>query len=111
MAISLDRALEMLKGGSAGIENWNKCREAKETIPNLSGANLSGANLRLADLSGANLSGARLGGANLEGTDLSGADLREAHHGTQNQISYACASTDFPALLPDGWKQPPPCPE
>jgi hypothetical protein len=91
-----DEAIELLKGGKEGSDEWNRWRKSQglnEPIPDLSGArlraadlsgaDLSGARLRAADLSGADLSEARLRAADLSGArlreaDLSGADLHEA---------------------------------
>ena len=83
-----DEALKLLKGGSAGIEEWNRRWEAGEEIPrltwadltgaHLAGAHLTGAHLRRADLTGAHLAGAHLAGAHLAGADLTGADLAGA---------------------------------
>ncbi len=79
-----DEALKLLKGGPEGIAEWNRRREGREEIPNLSranlrDANLSGANLSGADLIGADLRGADLHDANLSDADLSGANLSGAN--------------------------------
>jgi hypothetical protein len=86
MAISRDEALELLKGGEEGVNEWNRLRKAGEEIPsfvraNLSEADLSKANLGRADLGRASLSGANLSRANLSGADLSEADLSKANLG------------------------------
>jgi uncharacterized protein YjbI with pentapeptide repeats len=73
-----DEELKLLKGGTEGIAEWNRRREAGEELWDLSGANLNGANLSGADLSSAFLSGANLSGANLRRADLSGAFLSDA---------------------------------
>ena len=46
-----DKALELLKGGPKGIEEWNRLRKEGETIPPLVYADLGAANLGGADLS------------------------------------------------------------
>jgi hypothetical protein len=77
-AMDRDEALELLRGRTEGINEWNRLRESGEPIPNLSEAELSGANLRLANLSEAELSEADLQLAKLSEAKLSGADLRLA---------------------------------
>jgi uncharacterized protein YjbI with pentapeptide repeats len=95
-----DEALRLLRGGMAGIAEWNReCKKRSDITlttllgadlrgTNLSGANLTraklrgvhlvGADLTRADLSGADLTGAKLAEADLSGADLTGADLAEA---------------------------------
>ena len=78
-----DEALELLTGGEAGIAEWNRRREARVDIPDLSGVNLSGRELRSANLDrtqldNANLSEASFFGATLHWARLRGADLRDA---------------------------------
>lgn len=75
-AMTTEEAIKLLRGGTDGVAEWNRRREAGESIPDLSGADLSYAILTYAKLSGANLSGADLSGARLEGVTLIGADLR-----------------------------------
>jgi hypothetical protein len=53
--ITTERALQMLRGGEAGIKAWNQFRARESYIPSLEGVDLSGQNLRNANLSGANL--------------------------------------------------------
>jgi uncharacterized protein YjbI with pentapeptide repeats len=53
--ITTERALQMLRGGEAGIKAWNQFRKMESYIPSLEGVNLSGQNLRNANLSEANL--------------------------------------------------------
>ncbi len=84
-----DTALNLLRGGNDGIVKWNRCIDAEEEMPDLSGTNLSEA-----DLSGANLSGANLSGANLSDAyaakakfnkaNLAGANLNEARFNEAN---------------------------
>ena len=69
-------ALKFLKRGRDGIAEWNRRRNARETIPDLSDAYLRGADLSEANLRDANLSRADLCGANLRDANLSGAFLR-----------------------------------
>jgi hypothetical protein len=70
-----DVALDLLNGGPSGIANWNRQRESRDALPDLSNANLDGANLRNAKLRGANLTASTLSGADLSRADLTGADL------------------------------------
>lgn len=111
MTISRDEALYLLRGGPDNVLEWNRRRTAVDGLPDLSDANLREANLIGAGLHEANLFAADLREANLSGANLSGADLMRAKNLTQNQIASACASTDHPVHLPDGWEQPLPCPE
>jgi hypothetical protein len=74
-----EQALELLRGGGRGIQEWNRMMAGGETPPDLSWANLSGANLSEADLREADLSGAKLRGAELRGAKLRGANLSEAY--------------------------------
>lgn len=53
--ITTERALQMLRGGEAGIKAWNQFRARESYIPSLEGVDLSGQNLRNANLSEANL--------------------------------------------------------
>jgi uncharacterized protein YjbI with pentapeptide repeats len=108
-----DEAIKLLTGGQKGVRAWNKWREEREDLPNLSEADLSEADLRGADLReadrrvatlfnanlsranlyrahlvGADLSCANLNGANLSYANLTGADLNYATPGGAN-FSYA----------------------
>ncbi len=79
-----DEALELLKGGSEGTDEWNRRRVAVQHLPDLNFADLHRADLRRANLSHANLSGANLGDADLTGAELcfaslGGGDLRRAN--------------------------------
>ena len=73
-----EEALKLLRGGSAGIKEWNRRRKALEEIPTLSEADLSRADLYEARLVGADRRRANLSGADLRGADLSNADLSSA---------------------------------
>lgn len=78
-----DEALELLRGGKDGVEEWNKRRGADGNIPSLHqvslrGAILSGANLYSANLTGADLTGAKLIEATLIATSFRQAKLNEA---------------------------------
>jgi hypothetical protein len=78
-----DQSLMWLRGGRAGVEEWNRQRLSGEEIPSLyradlRRADLSGADLTAADLTAADLGRADLAGAILQGADLVGADLRRA---------------------------------
>ncbi|BAZ86859.1 pentapeptide repeat-containing protein [Dolichospermum compactum] len=53
--ITTERALQMLRGGEAGIKAWNQFRKMESYVPSLEGVDLSGQNLRNANLSEANL--------------------------------------------------------
>jgi len=73
-----EEALQLLRAGKPGIEEWNAYRASGSEIPFLSAADLRGANLVGADLRFASFGLARLDGADLTGADLSGASLRQA---------------------------------
>jgi hypothetical protein len=73
-----DEAIQLLKGGSDRIREWNKWRRRRGKLPDLSGSNFRVADLRGADLRRADLSGADLRLADLRLADLSGAALSEA---------------------------------
>jgi hypothetical protein len=119
--IGVGNALEMLNKDGIRLDEIRLPGSWLQNV-NLSGANLAKvhfekASLRGASLSGANLSGANLWGANLRGANLSKANFSEAdlHAGrglTQSQIDYACyRKVQGEVHLPDGFKQPPECPE
>ena len=76
-----DEALNLLKGGTDGVEKWNRWRQSGDGIRSLSlsGADLNGADLRGADFSETDLRGADLHGANLYEVNLGGAILVEAN--------------------------------
>lgn len=105
-----DEALQLLKGGSEGITEWNRRRQPCEEIshlrradltsPDLSDADLREADLHVADLRGANLRGTDLSGANLRSVDfrranLRGADLREAMFREAELENAKCGSSVF----------------
>ncbi|MHC4620113.1 MAG: pentapeptide repeat-containing protein [Planctomycetota bacterium] len=69
-----EEALKLLRGGPAGIAEWNRRRREGERIPSLEEAHLN-----KADLSKADLHEADFRGACFPQTDLSRADLREAN--------------------------------
>jgi uncharacterized protein YjbI with pentapeptide repeats len=78
--VDQDVALGLLKGGEAGVAEWNRRRSGADTSFDLRGAdlctaNLAGADLHFADLGRADLVNADLHQANLEATILSGAIL------------------------------------
>ncbi len=73
-----EEALQLLRAGKPGIEEWNAYRASGSEIPFLSAADLRGANLVGADLRFASFGLARLDGADLTDADLSGASLRQA---------------------------------
>jgi uncharacterized protein YjbI with pentapeptide repeats len=72
-------------------------------------AQLQGAKLEFAQLQGANVREAWLQGAKLEGAKLEGAQLRGAIGLTQAQLNNACVTAS--TTLPQGLKQPKPCPD
>jgi uncharacterized protein YjbI with pentapeptide repeats len=75
--ITTERALQMLRGGEAGIKAWNQFRARESYIPSLEGVDLSGQNLRNAKLSGANLKNSNFTGSQLTNANLSIANLTE----------------------------------
>jgi uncharacterized protein YjbI with pentapeptide repeats len=76
--MDLDEALRLLKGGEAGVREWNRRRAAAEEIPHLVGAILHSAKLIEADLRGAMLHSADLSASDLCGVKFIEADLRRA---------------------------------
>ncbi len=64
-------ALRLLRGGSRGIEEWNRRKAAGEVTFDLPKADLAGADLRGADLTGLDMDGSNFRGADLRGADLS----------------------------------------
>jgi uncharacterized protein YjbI with pentapeptide repeats len=70
-----ERALELLRGGQSGVEQWNRARESDPSLPVLAEANLSRRDLTDANLQGLSLRGAFLGGSQLDRADLSDAKL------------------------------------
>src|SRR5262245_39417114 len=48
-----DQSLMLLRGGRAGVEQWNRQRQSGEEIPSLYGADLRRADLAAADLAAA----------------------------------------------------------
>ncbi|MFM6181729.1 MAG: pentapeptide repeat-containing protein, partial [Dolichospermum sp.] len=75
--ITTERALQLLRGGEAGIKAWNQFRARESYIPSLEGVDLSGQNLRNANLSGANLKNSNFTGSQLTNANLSNANLTE----------------------------------
>jgi hypothetical protein len=65
-----ERALELLRGGADSVRRWNRWRQRRAELPNLSHADFSQADLSDADLTGANLEGAKFVGAKLVGARL-----------------------------------------
>ena len=82
--MNLEQALNLLKGGPSGIQDWNARPDMIDLIGiDLSWQNLESVNLSTADLTNSNFSGsilrnADLTDANLSGANLSGADLTDA---------------------------------
>jgi hypothetical protein len=79
-----EEAIELLKGGEAGVAKWNAWRKEHPEVdlPDLceadfGAAKLSNANLASANLRNANFAKAHLFDANLNGATLDGADLSE----------------------------------
>jgi uncharacterized protein YjbI with pentapeptide repeats len=81
-----DETMKLLKGGPAGIHEWNRRRIAGKDIPDLGGADLRGAHLIGANLSRANLIEADLRGAVLNAAILIGADLSTANFSGANLL-------------------------
>ena len=75
--ITTERALQMLRGGEAGIKAWNQFRKVESYIPSLEGVDLSGQRLYNANLSGANLKNSNFTGSQLTNANLSNANLTE----------------------------------
>jgi uncharacterized protein YjbI with pentapeptide repeats len=76
--ITTERALQMLRGGEAGIKAWNQFRKVESYIPSLEGVDLSGQQLYNANLSKANLKNSKFIKAVLSGANLSHANLVES---------------------------------
>ena len=81
--ITTERALQMLRGGEAGIKAWNQFRARESYIPSLEGVDLSGQRLYNANLSGANLKNSKfikamLGFVNFSNSNLAEGDFTEA---------------------------------
>lgn len=89
--ITTERALQMLRGGEAGIKAWNQFRARESYIPSLEGVDLSGQNLRNANLSGANLKNSKFIQASLRGANLSNVNLIENDF-TKATMSYVSFS-------------------
>ncbi|MGB3419380.1 MAG: pentapeptide repeat-containing protein [Dolichospermum sp.] len=73
--ITTERALQMLRGGEAGIKAWNQFRKMESYIPSLEGVDLSGQNLRNANLSKANLKNSKFVNAKLNSVNFSNSNL------------------------------------
>jgi len=72
------QAIELLRSGHEGVDEWNRKRQGCESLPDLTGANLSRCDLLEVNLRGVCLRGIFLGGSHLDRADLSEADLRDA---------------------------------
>ena len=75
--ITTERALQMLRGGEAGIKAWNQFRARESYIPSLEGVDLSSRDLRNANLSGANLKNSKFVKAMLGVVNFSNSNLTE----------------------------------
>jgi uncharacterized protein YjbI with pentapeptide repeats len=75
--ITTERALQMLRGGEAGIKAWNQFRARESYIPSLEGVDLSSRDLRNANLSGANLKNSKFVKAMLGLVNFSNSNLTE----------------------------------
>jgi uncharacterized protein YjbI with pentapeptide repeats len=73
-----DEALRLLRGGAAGVLEWNERRQRGEIIPSLKGANFNAADLISADLHGVDFAGSYFSGANLSRADCRFADFTGA---------------------------------
>jgi hypothetical protein len=114
-------ALEILNSDGVSLDGIHLPGAWLDNV-NLSGAELKfghfeeaylvGANLSGADLVEANLSGADLSQAKLSLTNLSAANFLETIGLSQAQIDVACFRKEQgEVVLPDGFRQPPECPE
>jgi uncharacterized protein YjbI with pentapeptide repeats len=91
--ITTERALQMLRGGEAGIKAWNQFRARESYIPSLEGVDLSGQDLRNANLSEANLKNSKfvkamLGVVNFCNSNLAEGDFTEA---TMSDVDFSNA--------------------
>ncbi len=75
--ITTERALQMLRGGEAGIKAWNQFRAKESYIPSLEGVDLSGQILINANLSGANLKNSKFIKAVFREVNFSNSNLTE----------------------------------
>jgi hypothetical protein len=95
-----DEAIKLLWRGPEGVNEWNRWRESREPMPDLSAVNLfkailTGANLSEVNLSGATLIGAILDGANLSEAKLVGTNLSGTRVRTANFHRARCSLTAF----------------
>lgn len=103
--LTREEAIDLLRGGSSGVAQWNARRGevpsrgglAPPAMPevDLSGANLSECDLRNAFLVRAFLTGANLEGANLAGAALSGAFLNGANFSRANLCGSSIGSSSL----------------
>ncbi|MFM5897795.1 MAG: pentapeptide repeat-containing protein [Dolichospermum sp.] len=76
LKMTTERAINLLKAGTAGIKAWNLFRKEETYIPSLEGVDLSGQDLTSANLQGVNLKNSKLVQANLTRINLINADLQ-----------------------------------
>ena len=65
LKMTTERAINLLKAGTAGIKAWNLFRQQETYLPSLEGVDLSEINLTGANLQGVNLKNSKLVKANL----------------------------------------------
>lgn len=94
-----EEALQLLRGGTEGVAEWNRRREGGVGIPDLGGTDLSEADLRDAKLQRANLYRATLARADLSGTNLAGATLHDADLRGARLRRAIASRTVFPDVL------------
>ena len=85
--ITTERALQMLRGGEAGIKAWNQFRKVESYIPSLEGVDLSSRDLRNANLSGANLKNSKFIKAVLNTVNFSNSNFVKCDF-TEAQLYY-----------------------
>ena len=85
--ITTERALQMLRGGEAGIKAWNQFRARESYIPSLEGVDLSSRDLRNANLSGANLKNSKFIKAVLNTVNFSNSNFVKCDF-TEAQLYY-----------------------
>ena len=86
--MDIKEALDMLRAGRSGVQQWNSLRADAHSTPDLSGANLSRCDLSGVDLHSVCFAGAFFGGSELDHANLSNATLCHADMPACN-LSYA----------------------
>jgi uncharacterized protein YjbI with pentapeptide repeats len=75
--VTTEKAIMMLKAGSAGKKAWNQFRQCETYLPNLEEVDLSGIELREINLSGVNLKKSKFVGTKLYYVNFSNSNLSE----------------------------------